>query len=241
MARRGGHVSRPRIAAEAVDGYVQTLREANQKLETNGKPPVWQPKSSTVTAGEGRKLNPAIGNPPGEFTQIELTAIERELEEVLYANDEWIHHVKAGAVNWAKTDSLTVEQRQVQDWRGSCALPVHGDLETHVLNDLPTQGEPYEMATVEKTLKNLAEYGCDREKTLAGQALMEFKEVRAGKQQVDGVIWGNRNNWGGFVGQDMQVGKLHFTAIDFGENILLDAHAQRDIGSIERRERKTNA
>ena len=45
LARRGGHVSRPRIAVEAIDGYAQALREANVKTDhNNGKFNTWQPK-----------------------------------------------------------------------------------------------------------------------------------------------------------------------------------------------------
>ena len=194
-----------------------------------------KPKNPTTVAGEDRRLNPAIGLPPGEFVQIDLTSLESELGGLLYADDSWAHGEDNALVNWTQSDSLTSDRREVQDWRGGCALPVHGALATHVLNGLLLDGEPFEMGTVGSTLTKLTTYGCDKEMKLARHALIDFKAVRAGKQQAGGVIWGTRRDWGSFSGKDMQVGSLHYSVIDFGGDILLDAHTQRTVGNVEKR------
>ena len=241
LARRGGHVSRPRIPVESIDGYVQALREANGRQDTVATKQIWQPKSGNTAAGVNRLVNPVIGQPPNEFLDVDLTELEKELESVLYANDEWVHVPNESVVDWTKAEGLTIDQMQVQDWWDSSALPVHGLLETHVLNDLLTAGAPFELSTVEKTLGNLALHGCERERRLAEQALIDFKEVRAGKMRTDEVLWGVRREWGAFIGQDMHVGRLHYNVIDFGEDLLLDSETQRLIGAVDKRERKTSA
>ena len=236
LARRGGHVSRSRIEPDAVDGYIQALRESNAKYDSGAGKGMWQPKGINSAAGETRRVNPAVGMPPGEFLEVDLTALERELEEALYANDEWIFEEHKATVDWKKADSLTRSQREVQDWWDACALPVHGALDSHVLNDLLTVGKPFGIEIVERTLNMLLEQGSEKEKALAGQALVDFKAVRAGKQCVDGVIWGVRREWGSFTGQEMQIGNLHFEVVDLGENILLNADVQRVTGQVEKRE-----
>ena len=236
LARRGGHVSRARIPVEAIDGYVQALRESHGKNETNGGKTTWQPKSQTTASGQERALNPCIGAPPGEFVDIELTELERELEEVLYATDDWIFPSDTASVDWTRSETLSLEQMEIQDWWDSSALPVHGLLETHILNDLLTVGKPFTVKTVEDTLHKLTRNGSDKERRLAEQALIDFKEMRAGKQQVDGVLWGIRREWGEFVSQDMHVGNLHFQVIDFGEDLLLDTTTQKLLGASSRKE-----
>ena len=236
LARRGGHVSRPRIPAESVDGYTQALREANGKSDIVSTKTVWQQKAGNTAAGCQRVLNPAIGEPPSEFVEIDLTELENELESVLYANDDWVHTTDNAVVDWARSEGLTREQLEVQDWWDASSLPVHGALETHVLNDLLTANKPCDMSTVEATLRNLAAQGCEKERCLADQALIDFKEVRAGRMKMDGVLWGVRREWGAFVSQDMHVGQLHFNIVDFGEDLLLDAATQGAIGAAERKE-----
>ena len=88
-ARRGGHVSRPRIPPESIDGYIQALREANGKPENTNKA-MWHPKPALTNAGETRLLNPTIGLPPEEFADVDLTDLELDLEAVLYADDNWV-------------------------------------------------------------------------------------------------------------------------------------------------------
>ena len=82
---------------------------------------------------------------------------------------------------------MTPEQVEVQDWWCPSLLPVRGLLETHVLKDSLAKGKPYDVGTAENTLKKLASDGCDKEKQSAGQALIDFKEVRAGKSRTDDV------------------------------------------------------
>ena len=133
---------------------IQALREANNKGDSSATKNMWQPKASTINAGCNRVVNPAIGNPPAEFVEIDLTDLEKDLESVLYANDEWAHRLLPAVVDWARADSLTKEQMEVQEWWGASSLPAHGLLETHILNDLVTHGKPYGITTVEDTLKN---------------------------------------------------------------------------------------
>ena len=76
----------------------------------------------------------------------------------------------------------------------------------------------------------------EREKRLAEQSLIDFNSERAGKQKVDGVMWGIKREWEAFTGQDMQVGSLHFDVIDFGEDLLINASTQLLVGSVSRKE-----
>ena len=165
LARRGGHVIRRRIPPESVDGYIQALREANIKPENANNKAMWHPKPTGANAGETRLLNPAIGMPPEEFIKVDLAELERDLENVLYADDNWIFDNPTAAVDWACSDNLTKAQKNVQNWRGASTIPAHGSLETHVLNDLLTVGEPFEEKTARGTLKRLSTRGCEREKS----------------------------------------------------------------------------
>ena len=65
---------------------------------------------------------------------------------------------------------------------------------------------------------------------------MDFKDLRAGRQREDCVLWGTRQEWGEFVSQDLQVGNLHFNVIDFGENLLMNVATQKLIGAADRKE-----
>ena len=159
------------------------------------------------------------------------------MENVLFANDAWIHNEGEATSIWTKAEQMTSEQKRVQDWWGARTLPIHGALEVHILNDLLTSGRPLSTATIEATLTRLLATGCDKEKNLAGQALLGLKEVRAGKQVAEGVLWGIRKEWGCFVSQDMQVGNLHYNVMDYGENILMDSTAMRTVGTVDRKEK----
>ena len=237
LARRGGHVSRTRIPPESVDGYIQALREANNKLENCHNKVAWRPKSALANAGEARPLNPAIGNPPDEIVEVDLAELERDLENVFYADDNWIFDNPAASVDWAKADNLTATQRRVQNWRGASTIPVHGSLETHVLNDLLAVGEPFEEKTARETLKKLATHGCEREKRLSEQALIEFDAERgpASKKRM-AFCGGFKRECEAFTGQDMQVGNLHYDVIGFGEDLLVNASTQLAIGAVSREE-----
>lgn len=69
-------------------------------------------------------------------------------------------------------------------------------MDVHGLNDLRLHGKPFEMPTIEHTMQKLIACGCEKEKRLSGKSLVDFKEVRAAKQMIDGVIWGMRQEWG---------------------------------------------
>ena len=45
----------------------------------------WRPKETETTAGEDRVRNPVIGIPTKEFADVDLAALECEMESVLYA------------------------------------------------------------------------------------------------------------------------------------------------------------
>ena len=237
LARRGGHVSRTRIPPEGVDGYIQALREASAKTDYGSGKMKWQPKSEHTASGECRKINPAIGDPPSEFVEIDLTEMEQELESVLYATDAWVLSSPDAKIDWSKVTGLTPEQVETQDWWDASGLPVHGALDTHILNDLVKQGKPFRTNTAEATLRNLACVGCEKEKRLAEQALIDLKRIRDGKQQAEGVLWGIRREWGLFVGQDMKIGSLRFDVVDFGENIVLSNLTLKLTGAGEKREK----
>ena len=198
---------------------------------------MWHPKSDTTAAVEERLLNPAVGIPPGEFTNIELAELEGELEEAHYANDEWVRTEQKDSVGWARSDSSTSKQREVPEWLDPGALHVHVSLETHVLNDLLLAWGPFSMGAADPTLKHLAAHGCDKDRKLAGQGLIDFGEMRCGGKERAAYCGEYEGGRGVFVRKVAQVGMIRFIAIDLGGYILLDAMARRVSGTADRKER----
>ena len=127
-------------------------------------------------------VNPAIGQAPTEFINIDLAALEGELEAVMFATD-WIRNEPTALVDWGRADTPNTSQREVQNWREACALPVHGSLGAHVLIDLLSNGGPFGIGNAEQTFRRLAQNGCERDKTFAGQVVVDFKEMRDGGQE----------------------------------------------------------
>ena len=115
-----------------------------------------------------------------------------------------------------------------------------GALAEHVLGERLLVGNPCSMVAVEATMRQLIPHGGGENRKLAGLALSDIKEVRAGRKRVGGVIWGARRGVGGFAGQDMQAGFRHFAVVDFGEVVHLDAMAHRLTGTVEKKEREKN-
>ena len=58
-------------------------------------------------------------------------------------------------VDWARSASLTREQKEARDWRDACALDAHGALEVHVLNDSLLARKPCDVATIYQTFGGL--------------------------------------------------------------------------------------
>ena len=76
----------------------------------------WYPKGEYKASGEDRGINPAIGDPPAEFVEIDSTELERDLELVLYAADTWAHSSPDAQIDWGRSDRLTSAQVETQDW-----------------------------------------------------------------------------------------------------------------------------
>ena len=197
---------------------------------------MWLPKGSTTEAVFGRLTSPSIGQPPDVLLNVDVSELESEMEEVLYANDYWVHTKQKASVDRARSDSLTTDQREVQDWRDLSALAFHGASGAHVMRDFLLAGGLIDMGEVETTPKHLSAHGCDQE-GWGEKALTDFEDVRGGKQSADGVLWGIRRERGRRPGKDMQVGRIHFDVGDFGGDILLGKTTHRVTGTSGRGER----
>ena len=183
-----GHVSRTRIIPESADGYAQALHAANARADRT-KGTTWKVIGAVTASGEGRAANLAIRDPPQEFAHIDLTALESRNRPVGPFRSNCfcgLGAIRMPRKNTARSEGLA----------GAGALPVHGALEVHVVNDLLLMGKPYAIGTIEATLQRLAVTGFGEEKTSTGQPLMDFKDVRAAKQPSGEVVCGRDRSGG---------------------------------------------
>ena len=117
-------------------------------------------EGNLATEGDGRCLYPAIGRHPTDFIDTELDGLEKELGEFRYASDRWVYDYDTSkGINWENVDILTLEQREVKDWRDALSFPINETMGAHILNDLAgKQGAPNSAIVVE-TPERLSQQG----------------------------------------------------------------------------------
>ena len=108
-------------------------------------------------------------------SEIGVAASEQDMAAALYDTDESARNEHGELVDWARSQSLTKSQRDAQDWRGGCALPVRGALGEHVLNDLMLTAKPFDIMAEDKTLLKLIAHGWGKRK-VGSQSLIALRK-----------------------------------------------------------------
>ena len=120
ISRRGGHMSRRRIAPGGIDGYIEALIES--KAAKPDKHPIGEQRKTLdekdATDGDGRCLHYAIGPRSLDLVNTDLADVERELDGIFYATDEWVRgYDPAQCVTWRNVAKSTLGQKRLQEWR----------------------------------------------------------------------------------------------------------------------------
>ena len=193
--------------------------------------------------------NPAAPGHPGDLKNCDLAAMGDKLLGVLYAADDWIDPSWEEVAPARSVGILDGNQQRVEKWwEEKAPKSVHPRLEPFLKNML-ARAEPdqTEDTVLRKALETLSEEGSTKHAEEAVRVLKEMEgTAEVGKSfpvhQRDGgaaaVSWGTVFMTDEYQSDELFVGNLAFTCIDFGENLKLSTILQKKLVAGEEIEQK---
>ena len=187
--------------------------------------------------------NPFIGTPPADINSFNFTLLEDDFRTLLYGQDDWlIPPSESTSLLVTEVDNRGISQ-EVDRLFESYAPLLDPSLYCVLLNwiNLRTFNTNSDFeAELAAGLKNVMVHGNSFLRLQANKALANLQcldRFHAGDGGVCRIWWGDSIKLDDCLCQPVSIGKLHFTAVDFGDIIHLNEFLQRKLVSPDREEK----
>ena len=185
---------------------------------------------------------------PADFDAINFTPLEENTRLLAALDKSWTSELDqlpvlphpAADMGESLPESDTVSY--AAEWIKDSSVEVHPSIRPLVIDALLNFDDPPADNTAMKercseVLTKLVQNGDRRDSQLASSELDSLlcPEKRAGRASPN-VIWGEKIRCIDFSSQSVQIGGLHYNAVDFGDCIPLSTHLQKALGEPNKEE-----
>ena len=183
---------------------------------------------------------------PNDFDSFDFTPLEDDTRLLVHLSDEWVQHPLNCTPVELLSSTLDPVQKAIDKWWEEKAPHMHTTITPFVENHLRAAASADKGDLSDEQLKKecisglhlLIKDGCKADEQCARAALVltdPLNVCTAGKEYV-AVRWGEKTQCIDYSAQTVHFGNLHYTAVDFGDVVMLANSTQKALRTPNREE-----